>query len=93
MAGSRPLPRHIQSCEHTQRIFTGRAEAIVNGAAGGAVPAAGREVLVGLERCSAVTRAEHGWPVLRGAYVDEAGCWRGRADSVGLRPVEQVATS
>ena len=39
-------------------------------------------------RSSAMTLAGHGWPVLRGTYRDGDGVWRGRADAVGLRPID-----
>ncbi|WP_425415400.1 bifunctional DNA primase/polymerase [Pseudonocardia acaciae] len=30
----------------------------------------------------------YGWPVLRGTYLDDGGCWRGRAGLVDLRPID-----
>jgi len=38
-------------------------------------------------RAAASGLAERGWPVRRGTYLS-GGIWRGRADAVGLRPVD-----
>lgn len=32
--------------------------------------------------------ASHGWPVLRGTYLDDAGYWFGRTGWVGLLPID-----
>jgi bifunctional DNA primase/polymerase-like protein len=39
-------------------------------------------------RCAAMAMVSYGWPVLRGTYLDDAGCWRGRAGLVDLRPID-----
>lgn len=40
-------------------------------------------------RCTAMAMVSYGWPVLRGTYLDQSGCWQGRPRCADLSPVDE----